>query len=119
MAPPTAAVTFLPRVLHGYKWNLEWEEVATQVDLLGFDLMWYNGMGTGLNVNPDDRGVPALLRVKAVLLGNANGSIDTELSVPAFILAMSAARSAYTASLIWYGQVFQLHIIQGAAMHAI
>eukprot|EP00798_Chlamydomonas_sp_ICE-L_P017220 gene17220-23542_t len=131
------------QVMYGDKWNPEWEELAAQGDLVGFDLMWYNGMGTGPSGNPDDRwniachcimqymedpaeyrGVPALLRVKAVLLGNANGSTDTELFTPelsesAFILAMSAVRNAYTTALIWYGHVFQLHIIQGAAMYAI
>eukprot|EP00798_Chlamydomonas_sp_ICE-L_P021574 gene21574-28572_t len=95
-------------------------------------MLWYKNITTASEIERlqymEDpamyRGVPALLRVKAVILGNANGSTKTELFTPklsesAFILAMSAVCNAYTATLIWYGHVFQLHIIQGAAMYAI
>eukprot|EP00798_Chlamydomonas_sp_ICE-L_P024603 gene24603-10221_t len=129
--------------IYGDKWDPEWEELAPRGDLVGFDLMFYNGMGTGPSGNPMDRwniachcmmrymeepaqygGIRVPVRVIAVLLGNVDGSADTELFTPelsetAFILAMSAVRSAYTAAMIWYGHVFQLHILQGAAMYSL
>eukprot|EP00798_Chlamydomonas_sp_ICE-L_P019416 gene19416-26073_t len=129
--------------MYGDKWDPEWEELAARGDLVGFDLLFYNGMGTGPSGNPMDRwnnachcmmrymeepaqyrGSRVPVRVIAVLLGNVDGSTDTELFTPelsetAFILAMSAVRSAFTAAMIWYGHTFQLHAIQGAAMYSL
>ncbi|KAG1658178.1 hypothetical protein FOA52_006939 [Chlamydomonas sp. UWO 241] len=129
------------QTLYGDAWEDSWTELAAAGDLVEMDFMWLNGMGA--SPIPIAKGGPATwniachvvmqyigsveggnvsLRVVATVLGNARGSTETAAYSPAqsetaFILAMQCVRTAFMQHLIWFGHVYHLHVLQGAASY--